>query len=235
MTPQNSIPPAGVMSHGSEEIARVLESIQERSQPITAALGSNDLLFYSQLLFIDPDRHYITVAAAASEALNAALLAHPHVSFTSEYGGRHVEFTAADPQRTTLAAKPAIRFRFPEVLVSFQQRHQPRAAVTPVPPLRCVADTQGFAPFDAQIVDISRAGIGFLLYASDITLEPGTVLKACRIQRHDATPITVDLAVRYTTPVVLDGGSHAHRSGCVFLNPTREVMELIESFLGAGR
>jgi len=108
-----------------------------------------------------------------------------------------------------------------------------RAAVTPVPPLRCVADTQGFAPFDAQIVDISRAGIGFLLYASDITLEPGTVLKACRIQRHDATPITVDLAVRYTTPVVLDDGSHAHRSGCVFLNPTREVMELIESFLGS--
>jgi hypothetical protein len=105
--------------------------------------------------------------------------------------------------------------------------------VTPVPPLRCVADTEGFAPFDAQIVDISHAGIGFLRYTSDITLEPGTVLKGCRIEREGAKPIVVDLAVRYSTPVVLDDGSHAHRSGCVFLNPTREVMELIESFLRA--
>ena len=233
MIPQNSIPPAGLMSNSSEEIARALESIQVRAQPITAALGSNDLVFYSQLLFVDPDRHYITVAAAATEGLNAALLALPHVSFTSEYSGRHVEFAVADPQRTTLAAKPAIRFRFPEILVTFQQRHEVRASVNPVPPLRCVADTQGFAPFDAHIVDISRAGIGFLLYSSDITLEPGTVLKGCRILRHDTTPIVVDLAVRYSTPVVLHDGSHAHRSGCVFLNPTREVTELIESFLGA--
>ncbi len=233
MAPQNSIPPAGLMSHGSEEIARVLESIQKLAQPITTTLGSDDLPFCSQLLFVDPDRHYITVAAAASEALNAALLAHPRVSFTSEFSGWHVEFAAADPQSTTLAEKPAIRLRFPEVLVTFQQRHEPRAAVRPVPPLRCVADTQGFAPFDAQIVDISPAGIGFLLYASDITLEPGIVLKGCRIQRHDTTPIVVDLAVRYSTPVVLDDGSHAHRSGCVFLNPTREVMELIESFFRA--
>lgn len=233
MAPQKSIPPAGLMSHSSEEIARVLESIQKLAQTITATLGSDDLPFRSQLLFVDPNRHYITVAAAASEALNAALLAHPHVSFISEFGGWHVEFTAADPQSTTLAATPAIRLRFPEVLATFQQRNEPRAAVTPVPPLRCVADAEGFAPFDAQIVDISRAGIGFLLYAADIALEPGTVLKGCRIQRHDTTPIVVDLEVRYTNPVVLDDGSHAHRSGCVFLNPTKEVMELIDSFLRA--
>ena len=115
MAPQHSIPPAGLMSHSSEEIARVLESIQKLAQPITAALGSDDLPFCSQLLFVDP----------------------------------------------------------------------------------------------------------------------GTVLKRCRIRRHDTTPIVVDLTVRYSTPVVLDDGSHAHRSGCVFLNPTREVMELIESFCRA--
>lgn len=221
------------MSHSSEEIARVLKWMQKLAKPITTTLGSDDLPFRTQLLFVDPDRHYITVAAAASKALNAALLAHPHLTFIADFGRWQVEFSAADPQSTTLAATPAIRLRFPEVLVTFQQRLEPRSDVRPAPALQCVADTQGFAPFDAQIVDISRAGIGFLYYASDITLEPGTVLKGCRIERHDRAPIVVDLEVRYTTPVVLDDGSHFHRSGCVFLNPTREVMELIESFLRA--
>ena len=235
MGPQNTIPPAGLMSHSGREIARVLESLQKLAQPIAAALGSDDLPFRSQLLFVDPERHYIIIAAAASEALNAALLAHPHVSFISEFGGWHVEFAAADPQSTTLAGKHAIRLRFPEVIVTQRRRDEPRAALPPVPPLRCIADTQGFAPFEARIVNISRSGIGILLYASDITLEPGTVLKGCRIERRGAPAIDVDLEVRYSSPVVLADGSHAHRSGCVFLNPTREVMELIESFLQADR
>lgn len=234
MAPQNSIPAAGLMSRSSQEIARVLESLHKLAQPIATTLGRDDLLFRSQLLFVDPDRRYIVIAAAASEAVNAALLAHPRVSFVSEFGGWHVEFVATDPKRTTLAGRPAIRFRFPEVIVTQQQRRrEPRAAVPPVPPLRCVADTQGFAPFEAQIVDISRAGIGSLLYTSDITLEPGTVLKGCRIQHRGTTPVVVDLEVRYSSPVVLADGSHARRSGCVFLNPTKEVMELIESFLPA--
>ena len=235
MGPQNSIPPAGLMSHSGQEIARVLESLQKLAQPIAATLGSDDLPFRSQLLFVDPERHYIIVAAAASEALNAALLAHPRVSFISEFSGWHVEFAAADPQSTTLAGRHAIRLRFPEVIVTQQRRDEPRTSLPPVPPLHCVADTQGFAPFEARIVDISRSGIGILLYASDITLEPGTVLKGCRIERRGAPPIDVDLEVRYSSPVVLADGSHAHRSGCVFLNPTREVMELIESFLQADR
>jgi c-di-GMP-binding flagellar brake protein YcgR len=233
MAPQNRIPAAGLMSRSSQEIARVLESLHKLAQPITTTLGSDDLLLSSQLLFVDPDRHYIVVAAAASEAVNATLLAHPRVSFVSEFGGWHVEFVATDPQRTTLAGRPAIRFRYPEVIVTQQRRREPRGAVPPVPPLRCVADTQGVAPFEAQIVDISRAGIGYLIYTSDITLEPGTVLKGCRIQHRGTTPVVVDLEVRYSSPVVLADGSHAHRSGCVFLNPTKEVMELIESFLPA--
>src|SRR3989304_244638 len=158
MVPQNTIPPAGLMSHSGQEIARILESLQKLARP----------------------------TAPASEALNAALLAHPRVSFISEFSGWHVEFAAADPQSTTLAGKHTIRLRFPEVVVTQQRRDEPRAALPPVPPLHCVADTQGFAPFEARIVDISRSGIGILLYSSDITLEPGTVLKGCRIERRGA-------------------------------------------------
>ena len=42
--------------------------------------------------------------------------------------------------------------------------------------------------------------------------------------------LIADLEVRYSKPVLLPNGQRAHRSGCVFLNPTREITELIESF-----
>jgi len=218
------------MSRNAEEIARILTSLHAQATPLSTTLGRDDLRFLSQILFIDPERHYIVVAAPDGETHNSALLSRSRLNFVAEFSGWHIEFAAADPQKTTLAGKAAIRFNFPEVMVRRQRRAEPRTLVPPIEALSCIADAQGFAPFEGKIVDIGHGGIGFLLYPSDITLEPGTVLKGCRVQRADKTSIVVDLEVRYSTPVVLADGSHAHRSGCVFLNPTREVMELIASF-----
>jgi hypothetical protein len=58
------------------------------------------------------------------------------------------------------------------------------------------------------------------------------VLKGCRIQRPGQLPVSVDLEVRYSTSCTLPDGRTAHRSGCVFLNPTRPVSELIAAFNG---
>jgi hypothetical protein len=43
------------------------------------------------------------------------------------------------------------------------------------------ADTRGIMPFDALILDLGAGGVAFLCYACSITLEPGTVLRGCRI------------------------------------------------------
>ena len=97
-------------------------------------------------------------------------------------------------------------------------------------PLHCEADQQGIMTFDGELVDISHGGIGFVTSDSGITLVPGTVLTGTRIQRPGKPTLIVDLEVRYSKPVLLANGQGAHRSGCVFLNPTREIAELIESF-----
>jgi hypothetical protein len=38
------------------------------------------------------------------------------------------------------------------------------------------------------------------------------------------------MEVRYSSSLPAPDGRLVHRSGCVFLNPTRPVMELIDSF-----
>ena len=47
--------------------------------------------------------------------------------------------------------------------------------------MRVVADADGIMPFEAVILDLAVGGIAFMVYGSGITLEPGTVLRGCRI------------------------------------------------------
>jgi hypothetical protein len=79
-------------------------------------------------------------------------------------------------------------------------------------------------------VDISEGGIGFVQYAPNITLEPGTVLKGCRIEVPGGRSVTLDLEVRYSRPVTLPGGRVALRSGCRFVNVPAEARALLASF-----
>ena len=98
--------------------------------------------------------------------------------------------------------------------------------------LRCVADAGGFAPFDAQIKDISLGGISILLYPPDVMIEPGTVLVGSRIEVPGADAVTVDLEVRYSEVVALEDGSRARCSGFRFLDTSDEVKQKLVDAIG---
>ena len=223
---------AGVILRSGKEIERVLVSLQTAGRPIVAALDDGKLRFRSRILIVDPKRRYFVVAASDDEAANAALLARPRATFWSIAQELHFEFPAADPQRSRFDGKPSIQLGFPELLVSHPRRAAPRARVPAQPPLQCIADARGIAAFDGQIVDIGNGGVGFLVYAADITLEPGTLLKGCRIEHAGGTAVFVDLEVRYSSPVTLADGRRALRSGCRFVNPSNDLLKLISSFMG---
>jgi len=235
MTHSQSIPTGGLISRKAEDIGIVLSSLLEDEQQVTTILDQEGTAFSSQIVFIDPERHYICLALSANPDANASLLARPRVSFISASPRWHHEFVASEPQRSELLGEPVIRMAYPSVVVSQERRrveprNSPRTDADAPFMLKCLANAHGIAPFEGNIIDISHRGIGFLLYQVDITLEPGTVLRGCRIERSGEAPISVDLEVRYSTSVPMPTGGYAHRSGCIFLNPTRRVTELIEAF-----
>jgi c-di-GMP-binding flagellar brake protein YcgR len=195
---------------------------------VTAQLESAEEQFSSRFIHADPARQFILIATAASKSANAALLARPRVTLVSAPGGWRIEFVAVQPREVIHDGAPAIHLRYPEVLTAQQRREHSRFDIPPKVPLRCIADAGGITPFDAQIADISVGGIGILLYPSDVTLEPGTVLVGCRIAVPGKTPITIDLEVRTSEGVTLPDGSRARRSGCRFVNAGDEVTKLID-------
>lgn len=209
------------------EIARVLEPLAARREAVTAQLEIEQERFSSLFIHADPARQFILITPSANESANAALLARPRVTLVSAPGGWHIEFVAVEPREVVHDGARAIRLGYPEVLTAQQRRQQSRVDLPPKVPLRCIADAGGITPFEAQIVDISLGGIGILLYPSDITLEPGTVLVGCRIAVPGDTPVTIDLEVRHSEVVTLPDGSRACRSGCRFVNAAGEVKKLV--------
>ena len=83
---------------------------------------------------------------------------------------------------------------------------------------------------EAQIMDISRGGIGLLVRSSYLVPAPGTLIKGWRIERAGREPMKLDLEVRHSRPVFLPGGDRALRWGCQFVDPSDEARELIASF-----
>lgn len=214
---------AGVVTHSASEIARVLENVRTRGLLVTAYLG--ETIFQSLVLKVDPRGGRLQLAPSPVRAANQALFARERCAFHSELPGWHVEFVAARPHVGMHAGAKVIELEFPQVLSTHQRRAQPRADVRPHLVVRCLADAGGITPFEAAIVDISEGGIGFLAYPEDIVLEPGTVLRGCRITLPEGREFAVDLEVRYSQPVTI-GRRRVMRSGCRFVDPPQELVEL---------
>lgn len=217
----------GMMTRTPAEIARILESLCKRNALLTVHL--DEVPFQSPLRDVDAPNNRVLIERCPAEAANAALLARPRCSFHADLPGWHIEFATAAAREVVVLGQNLIECPLPEVLVSTQRRAEPRSETTaPSPTLTVLADADGFMPFDAQIVDIGAGGIGFLVYASGITLEPGTLLRGCRIDIPGKLDITVDLEVRYSLPAEDATGARVMRSGCRFVSTPPEILALTQ-------
>lgn len=221
------------MTRSPDEIARALGELHRNGVPLRAQLSAT-LAFTTLLRFVDPERRFIVVNASAEEEALQALLARASVTFFCMVDGRHTEFAAATPQMRELQGQNFVRLDFPHVLATIQRRLAERrpTAGKAVPVL---ADANGFMAFDAQIVDVSPMGLGLIHYAADIQLEPGTLLKGCRVELPGRAPLAVDMEVRYSYPVNSPEGVRAQRSGCRFVNPPEELKSLLAQLFAQSR
>ena len=217
------------MSRDAAEIARVLDKAKKEGVPVKVYFPS--LTFESPLLLVDARAGRLVLARSALEAANEALLSRPRCTFHCEMAGWHIEFVAAGARAVAFQGRKLIECRFPEILASNPRREHERLQTRPPLALRVEADAGGIMPFDARIIDIAPGGIGFLIYAENITLEPGTVLRGCRIQLPVGPASVADLEVRYSTPVTLPNGRRVMRSGCRFVSPGPQVVDFVRRFL----
>jgi len=212
------------------EIARFLTEIANRQTLLTTVFAKEHYFFITQICHIDPQHEYMLIHYGDNRAMNSALLETQSITFSAPQGHNRIEFIAENPTDAIFEGASSIRFDFPNILMLHQRRAQHRFPVVPKVPLRCMADTRGILSFEWMIVDISRGGLGTMIYDNSIILEPGTVLRGCEIV-HTGTVTKVDIEVTYCMMITLPDGTSARRAGCRFIGTTVEIDNLIDIFM----
>lgn len=223
--------PENLLFRSRLEICRILQLLAQEQSPLTAALDHGQP-FASHFLAVDPCNGHFTIAYCARKESNAMLLESPSVEFTAtDRHGLHFSFTAAHPEEIQHDGQAAIRFVLPGTLLLHNQREHARVPVPAAVSLRCIADEAGVIPFESHITDVSHDGLGCLIYDPDINLEPGALLRGCRIILPDGDAVIAELEVMHIATVTLPDGRTAHRAGLRFVQRRDEIAKLVNLFI----
>lgn len=223
-------PPENILYRSHIEICRLLQALAKNRSSISADIGSSKV-FISHILLVDLRAEHFVISFCANKSLNSEVLQLPSLRFTAGYQDAHLVFEVEHPTEVQFNDQPAIQYPLPDALILYHRRECPRTLIPAEASLRCIADEGGFAPFESQIIDISHDGFGGILYGGDVKLEPGTLLRSCRIIVPGVRQVIADLELRYVTAFVLPDGTPAYRSGFRFIQRPDEIPELVNYFI----
>jgi len=212
------------------EIGRILDSMLEDRSTLTAKLPS-ELMFLSQLLYVEPVKGYILLSYSDHKPANSAALAERKLTLRCNHRGAQFAFSGETPHAAAHSGQPCIKCGLPSIMLAMQQRRAAaRVAVPAQAPVNCEVRI-GMLSFDAKVVDVSLDGIGTLVSDPTIPLCAGTRLERARIRHPQHEPIEVDLEVRHVSRFQLPNGERASRVGCKILSSPQALEELIRLFI----
>jgi len=211
------------------EIGRLLDAMAHDHAPVTAQVPPQ-LLFLSQLLYVEPVRGYMMLSYSDHKPANSAVLAARSLTFRCNHRGAQFAFAGEGPRQAAHEGQPCIQCGLPTAMLGMQRRGAGRVQVPAQAPVGCDL-RMGLISFPGRVVDVSLDGICMLVSDPAIPLCAGTRLERVRIHHPQCTPFLVDFDIRYITRVALPSGERASRIGCQVVG-AREVLEnLIRLFI----
>jgi c-di-GMP-binding flagellar brake protein YcgR len=211
------------------EIGRLLDSMAHDRDAVTAQVPPQ-LLFLSQLLYVEPVRGFMMLSYSDHKPANSAVLAARSLTFRCNHRGAQFAFAGEGPRQAAHKGEPCIQCGLPTAILGMQRRGNGRVQVPAQAPVDCDL-RMGLISFPGRVVDVSLDGIGTLVTDPAIPLCAGTRLERVRIRHPQCEPFCVDFEVRYVTRVTLPGGERASRVGCQVVGSREVLEELIRLFI----
>lgn len=211
------------------EIGRLLDSMLEDKDAVTASLPQQ-VLFLSQLVYVEPVRGFMLLGFSDHKAANSAALASRSLTLRCNHRGAQFAFIGNGPRQTTHRGQACIQTGLPTQILGMQRRAQVRVKIPEQAPVGCDL-RMGLQQFAARVADVSHDGLCMLISDPTIPLCAGTRLERARIRHPQVDSFEVDLEVRNVARVTLPNGERASRIGCQVVGPRETLEDLIRLFI----
>jgi c-di-GMP-binding flagellar brake protein YcgR len=211
------------------EIGRLLDSMAQDRDAVTAQVPPQ-LLFLSQLLYVEPVRGDMMLSYSEHKPANSAVLSTRSLTFHCNHRGAQFAFTGDAPRQSAHKGQPCIQCTLPSAVLGMQRRTAGRVKLPEQAPVACDL-RMGLISFPARVVDVSLNGICMLVSDPAIPVCAGTRLERARIRHPHVETFSVDLDVRNVSRVTLANGERASRIGCQVAGSREVLEELIRLFI----
>lgn len=211
------------------EIGRLLDSMLEDRDAVTASLPQQ-VLFLSQLVYVEPVRGFMRLQFSDHKAANSAALAERSLTLRCNHRGAQFAFVANGPRQVAHHGRACIQTGLPTQILGMQRRAQVRVKIPEQAPVGCDV-RMGLQSFAARVADVSHDGLCMLITDPTIPLCAGTRLEHARIRHPQVEPFEVDFEVRNVSRVTLANGERASRVGCQVVGSRETLEDLIRLFI----
>jgi c-di-GMP-binding flagellar brake protein YcgR len=211
------------------EIGRLLDSMVEDKDAVTASLPQQ-VLFLSQLVYVEPVRGFMFLQFSDHKAANSAALASRSLTLRCNHRGAQFAFIGNGPRQATYRGQACIQTGLPTQILGMQRRAQVRVNIPAHAPVGCDL-RMGLQQFAARVADVSHEGLCMLISDPTIPLCAGTRLERARIRHPQVDSFDIDLEVRNVARVTLPNGERASRIGCQVVGSRETLEDLIRLFI----
>lgn len=219
--------------YSKTEILFILRALQRKRSWVSVYFNEDNESLLTSILAVDEQG--VTLDVGSDAQTNRKALASPRLVFVTSHERVKIQFSTTGLADATHEGHPAFRTDLPQSLLRLQRREYYRLTATTAAPLRCLIPVRmedgSERSLQANVVDISGAGVAVVVPPEGVHLAPGSRFENCRIDLPEAGTVTMTLEVRNMFEITLGSGSRMRRAGCQFLDMPGAMRSLIQRYI----
>lgn len=208
------------------EVLRLLNNMMEQDKPISITFLNAGRVTASSMIYVD-EASQMLLLACPPEWHTLMGAGGDSIMLSCVFEDCKVEFQGGSAVIVDLDGTPVVGLPIPEFLWRFQRRRDARQKVAGLN----IVLNMGFLEADAEVVDLSKSGVGLFNSHREVKLDIGEILHNCTITLPGVGQIAVSLVVQNQIEVQLADGRQMMRVGCKLTGLKESSRQLIAHFL----
>ncbi len=214
------------------EIVSVLRDIVQQRNRV--ALYYNDDSSMVLTLLLAADETGIWVDASANPVDNRNIERSHRIVFVSTHNMAKVQWVSTETTQGLYQNSAAFFLPLPRKLLRLQRRDYYRLLNTEPEVLKCMIRPytgKKHVHHEVTVMDISIGGVALVCAEDSVELTPGSTYQDCAIELPDIGTIYTGIEVKNVFEVTTRNGEVKRRAGCVFVNPDREAVMMLQRYV----